>query len=146
MFGRRWHLQPYFFSSKISIIPFLTASVFVSLLSLQYCKSFKFVSASIRIFRLIDLGLSIFGLPVRGLIESPLFLCTTNYSIHYVHQKVNWHFQQNFSFSFVQIETKWKCSEYVYKADKSRHYKGTIFLKRHYIAQQSATDKKHKIA
>lgn len=50
------------------------------------------------------------------------------------------------SFSFVQIETKWKCSEYVYKADKSRHYKGTIFLKRHYIAQQSATDKKHKIA
>lgn len=89
LFGRRWHLQPYFFSSKISIIPFLTASVFVSLLSLQYCKSFKFVSASIRIFRLIDLGLSIFGLPVRGLIESPLFLCTTNYSIHYVHQKVN---------------------------------------------------------
>ena len=101
VFGRRGTYSLIFFSSKISIIPFLTASVFVSLLSLQYCKSFKFVFTSIRIFRLMDLGLSIFGLPVRGLTKSPHFLCTTKYSIHYVFQKVNCHLPQSFLFVFV---------------------------------------------
>ena len=49
----------------------------------------------------MDLGLSIFGLPVRGLTKSPHFLCTTKYSIHYVFQKVNYHLPQSFPFIFV---------------------------------------------
>ena len=44
----------------------------------------------------MDLGLSIFGLPVRGLTQPPHFLCTTKYSIHYVFQKVNRHLTQFF--------------------------------------------------
>ena len=62
----------------------------------------------------MDLGLSIFGLPVRGLTQSPHFLCTTKYSIHYVFQKVNRYSAQILYFCFVAFPDAFelRCATY----------------------------------
>lgn len=91
MLGRAANL--YFFNSECSFsIPLRIVSTRVSEFTFATSSNFSKVFLSSLTANCVDFGLSVLGLPVRGLTFSPHFLNTTKCSIYYGIQKVKHYF------------------------------------------------------